>query len=1091
MINGMARVIRRENPSLQIITVDVQDQVSLPTCLEHITQILAEIAISSFWPASEEVRADEWEYTVSGGELTIPRVIPDDRFASFIDSSNNQGGGNMTQCNYLDKDRPLMLDVQVPGLLNTLRFVDNNAVAEPLGPDQIELQACAYGVNFKDVFIALGQMQPGVPMTGEVAGIVTSVGSNLQSVWKTGDRAIGLMVAPFGNQVRVNGKGIVPIPDSISFTDAASIPIVFYTAWYCLTQVARLESSQSVLIHAASGGVGQAAIQIAKLIGAEIYATVGSMTKRKLIQDQYGIADSHIFSSHTRNFKKGIMRSTRGKGVDVVLNSLSGEFLMDSWDCVAPFGTFLEIGKTDIYGHSQLNMAPFEKQATFAAVDTSHMYRLRPEYVSKGLAEIFDMVDKGLYKPVHTVTEYPMSHIEDAFRLIAARKHVGKLVLVADAQTVVPAPRPKPKPLRLHREGTYVIGGGLGDFGRRMSHFLAEKGAGHIVTLSRRNIDIQQRSSLEESIKKIGGTLHIVKCDITDEESMRAAATEISQLPPVRGIIQGALVLCDHPLEYMNVEDWMTALKPKVQGTLNMHKLLCSPKTTDFFIMLSSVASIVGATSQSNYSAGNSFQDAFAHAQQATSSFTKYTTINVGAVEGSEQITRALDQNSEIVRIIGRVTFDELFATLEYAMGSQARLDEANQCIMPFDRDSMEDAIGETALSDHLFDHVTSRRKLEVIANNGARINQPASATQAVEQAKSVEDAENIVQSAVADKVAAFIGDEVPVDQPISHLGLDSLVSIEIKNWVKHIFKVPLQTSELMNSRSIIALAKLIVSRMDLKGKDSGGKQSVGKTETSSPGTVTTNDHNEETHHSWDCCKLSKEPLAQPLPDLDDALDFWINTTGHLYSPEQLQTVQQDIQTIKAPDSPARHAFQELLKTHEHEKMSNGWYNDVLSDARWLSKRYPVAPYQSIMVTHRDSKRLQSQAVRAAIISSSVLSFNRAMKAGKIEPFWIAGKPSCTWSWIWLFNSVREPHIGCDKMMRYDGYNHIAVLRKGHVFKVMLQDHGEDMPLEKLEATFEAIITQVGDNALWTGILTTDERNSWAMVSCYLYSFNL
>ena len=1084
MINGMARVVRRENPGLRLITVDVQDQLSLSGSLQRIAETLAEIAMSSFWPISEAVRADEWEYAFCDGKLTIPRVIPDDRFASFIDSCDNQGG-TMIECSYLDKDRPLMLEVQVPGLLNTLRFVDNNnMMAEPLGPDQIELQSCAYGVNFKDVFIALGQMQPGVEMTGEVAGIVTAVGSNFQSSWKPGDRAIGLMVAPFGNQVRINGNGTVAIPDSVTFADAASIPVVFYTAWYCLTQVARLQSGQSVLIHAASGGVGQAAIQVAKLIGAEIYATVGSVAKRKLIQDQYGLPDSHIFSSHSRHFKKGIMGSTQGKGVDVVLNSLSGEFLMDSWDCIAPFGTFLEIGKTDIYGRSQLNMAPFEKQATFAAVDTSHMYRLRPEYVSKGLTEILAMVDKGLLKPVHPVTKYSISRIEEVFRLIAARKHVGKLVLVADAQTVVQAPKPKAQPIRLHGEGTYVIGGGLGDLGKRMSHFLAEKGAGHVVTLSRRNIDARQRASLEEGISKLGGILHIVQCDIADEESVRAAAKEIAGLPPVRGIIQSALVLRDHPLEYMEVEDWVAALKPKVWGTLNMHKAFCSPETTDFFIMLSSVASIVGATSQSNYSAGNAFQDAFAHAQQGISSRTKYTTINVGAVEGSEQIARALDQNSEIARVIGSVSFDELFATLEYAIGPQARLDKAMQCIMPFDRDTMEYAMGETALSDHLFDHVPSRRRQENTSSNGAANHLLANTTQAIERAESVEDAENMVKHALLDKFAAFIGDEVAVNQPISQLGLDSLVSIEIKNWVKHTFKTSLQTSELSSARSIIALAKLIVSRMDLKCKGAGEKQGAHKTEPSPSENATANGHHGKPRHGWNCCKLSEELLVQPLPDLDNALDFLLETTGHLYSPQQLATVQQDIQAIKAPDSPARRVLQELFKTHEHDKMSNGWYNDALSDARWLSKRYPIAPYQSIMVTHRDSKRPQSQAERAAIISSSAFSFKRAMRAGMIETFWIAGKPLCTWSWDWLFNSVREPHVGCDKMMRYDGCDHIAVLRRGHVFKVMLQDQGEDLPFEKLKATFEAIVAQVEDNGVWTGILTTDERNSWAMVSC-------
>ncbi|KAK3934736.1 hypothetical protein QBC46DRAFT_462469 [Diplogelasinospora grovesii] len=1095
MINGTARVVRRENPSLRLITVDVQDQLSLSGNLQRIAETLAEIATSSFWPTAEAVRAEELEYALCDGRLTIPRVVPDERFASFIDSHSNQGGA-MVECRYLDKDRPLMFEVQVPGLLNTVRFVDNDEMtAQPLDPDEVEVQACAHGVNFKDVFIALGQMQPGTAMTGEVAGVITAVGSNLQSQWKPGDRVIGLMVAPFGNQVRVKGKGTVAIPDSITFADAASIPVIFYTAWYCLTQVARLESGQSVLIHAASGGVGQAAIQIARLIGAEIYATVGSAAKRKLIQDQYGIPTSHIFSSHTRHFKKGVMRSTRGKGVDVVLNSLSGEFLMDSWDCVAPFGTFLEIGKADIYGRSQLNMANFEKQATFAAVDTSHMYRLRPEFVSKGLAEILDLVDKGLLKPVHPVTTYPMSRIEEAFRLIAARKHVGKLVLVADAQTAVQAPRPKPQPLRLDREGTYVIGGGLGDLGKRMSHFLAERGAGHIVTLSRRRVDARQRASLQESIGKLGGTLHIVQCDIGDEESVRAAAKEIAHLPAVRGVIQSALVLRDHPLEYMSLEDWVTALKPKVRGTLHMHRTFCSPEATDFFVMLSSVASIVGATSQSNYSAGNAFQDAFAHAQRGIGTRTKYATINVGAVAGSEQIARALDQNSEIARIIGAVTFDELFATLEYAMGPQSRLDEAMQCIMPFDRDSMEDAMGETALSDHLFDHVQSRRRLEkASANSVTNGNQPTSAVQAVERAESIQEAEDMVRDGVRDKFAAFIGDDVPVDQPISQLGLDSLVSIEVKNWIKHAFKTPLQTSELSSARSITALSKLIVSRMDLKCKAAGGKPgALDKAESPSPpqnGAPVANGHNGKSDHGLDCCKLSEEVLAQPLPDLDDALDFLLETTGHLYRPEQLATVQQDIQAIKAPNSPARRALQGLFKSHEHDEMSSDWYNHVLSDARWLSKRYPVAPYQSIMVTHRDSVKPQSQAERAAIIASSAFSFKHAMRAGTVEPYWVAGKPTCTSRWDWLYNSVREPRVGCDKMMRYDGCDHIAVLRRGHVFKVMLHEQGGDVPLEQLKATFDAIVAQVQDEGVWTGILTTDERNSWATVRARLSSLS-
>lgn len=453
----------------------------------------------------------------------------------------------------------------------------------------------------------------------------------------------------------------------------------------------------------------------------------------------------------------------------------------------------------------------------------------------------------------------------------------------------------------------------------------------------------------------------------------------------------------------------------------------------------------------------------------------------MGAIEGSDQIRIALDQKSDIARVIGSVSFEELIAALEYAMGPQARLDEAKQCIMSFDRDSMEDAMGERALGDHLFDHVPSRRKQEKTSSNGSTTHQPTSAAQAIERVDSVEGAEKIVKQALLDKFAAFIGDEVPADQPVVQLGLDSLVSIEIKNWVKHTFKTPLQASELSSAPSIIALAKLIVSRMSLKCRGSGEESKADSSPP--PEIVTTNGHHEKPRHGCDCCRHSEELLQQPLPDLDDALGYLIETTGHLYSPEQLATVQQDIQLLEAPDSPIRCALQELAEAHQSEEMSNGWYNDAITEARWLSNRTPLAPYQCIMITHRDSKSPQSQSERAAIIAWSAFSFKKAMDAGEVEPFWIAGKPACTWRWNWLFNSVREPKVGQDHLVRYDGLDHIAVLRRGHVFKVLLHVEGEDVPLEKLKSIFEAIVGEVEDDGTWAGILTTDERNSWAAVS--------
>lgn len=1093
MINGLARVMRRENPGLHLITVDIQDQINPleSSRLENTVDTLKNIA-KSFWPQSEADKTEENEYVIRDGQLTIPRVVPDDRFKRYVESLS-PAQDKCEATTYMDNSRPLMLDVQVPGLLNTLRFVDNESMSEPLGPDQVEIEARAHGLNQKDVSVALGRSAPGTTMLGEVAGVITAVGSNVSS-WKAGDRVIGLLASPFGNQVRINGNGVVAVPDSISFSDAASIPWVYYTAWYCLTQVARLEKDQSVLIHAASGGVGQAAIQLAKLIGAEIFVTVSGASKKELLQQQYGIPSRNILSY--RDFKKQIMSLTQGKGVDAILNSLSGQALMDSWDCVAQFGTFLEIGKADINGRSQLDMSNFEKQVTFAAVDPSLMYQLRPQQVTRGLREIFAMFERGQLKTVHPVTVYPMTRVEETFRLVAARKHLGKVVLVADEKTQVQATRPKSAPLRLSKDGTYVIGGGLGDLGKKIGCFLASKGAGHIVALTRRTLDAEQRAPLEEMISSLGATLHVVKCDINDESSTLVAAQSIAHLPPVRGIVQSATVLADHPLEYMEHADWATAVKPKVQGTVNMNKAFCSAESTEFFVMLSSVASIFGSSSQGNYAAGNAFLDAFAHAQsQYSQGVTKYTTINVGAVEGSGLVNQALSQNSEFVRTVGSVSFDEVLATIEYAMKPQSQVDQAKQCLMPFNRDSMEEAMGPEALGDHLFDHVPSKSRQGAKTSTGAADSKKASAIQAVEQAETLAEAEDIVKGAILEKFAAFTGDDVPEDQSVAALGLDSLVSIELKNWVKHTFQTPMQTSELIGAANIVVLAKLVVSRMDLKcnpkaADSSDGEQkqeSVGQHGQESPSEAA-NDAVAKLSHGHECCKFHAELPVQPLPDLDVSLDFWLEANKHLFSPEQLESIHADIESLRAADSPARQILEILYSEHADDK-TNGWLTDLVSKGRFLCSRASVAPGSSIMGAYRQSKVPRSQAEHAAVIALSTLSFKRAVSAGQVEPLDLGGKPECTWGWKWLFNSIRVPQLECDKMVNYTSddptaLEHIAVLRKGHVFKVMLQDElGKDVSFAELQATFEAITERVQDDGVWSGMLTTDERDSWAEVS--------
>lgn len=237
------------------------------------------------------------------------------------------------------------------------------------------------------------------------------------------------------------------------------------------------------------------------------------------------------------------MRLTNGTAVDVVLNSLSSEGLSDSMECVKVLRTFVEIGKTDIYKGSYLNMVPFDKGITFAAVDLTLVAETNSVKMHEYLGKIMELFKQGALYAVHSINRFRIGEIEDAFRMIAGRKHTGKVVLEIDDESMVKATPVKHPPLQLRRDRAYIIASGLGDLGRRSARFMAEHGAGHVVTLSRRTIDDNVKQQLIGEIKQLGASLHIVRCDVTDERMMQDAAEYCSQLPLVRGILHGGMVL--------------------------------------------------------------------------------------------------------------------------------------------------------------------------------------------------------------------------------------------------------------------------------------------------------------------------------------------------------------------------------------------------------------------------------------------------------------------------------------------------------------------------------------------------------------------
>ncbi|KAF5009329.1 hypothetical protein FDECE_4427 [Fusarium decemcellulare] len=1075
MISGLSRVVRRENAGMRFVTVDVQDDaISSP---ETMVSWVWDILVRSFATPASVARSDEDEYTFSNGQLLIPRVHFDAKFDDWVKRAIYPQ--NMEVGLYQQEDRPLRLEVETPGLLSSLRFVDDEMPLKPLEPFELELEAKAYGVNFKDVFIAMGQMVPGVTMAGECAGIVRKVGSAVADKFSVGDRVCGIFAEPFASHPRTNGTFSCHLPDNMPFSVGASIPVVFCTAYHCIVEVARLQRGQTILIHAASGGVGQAAIQLAKHIGAEIFCTVGSSAKRQLLIDSFDIPPSHIFSSRLRTFKQGIMRLTDNKGVDCVLNSLSGESLHDSFAVLAPLGTFVEIGKSDIYRKNEISMVPFDSSVTFAAVDLTVLARLKPTQMRDTLEKVLSMFGDGTLQPMAPVKTMPMTDIEEAFRLIQSRKHTGKVVLVCDDQTQVKVTLARPRPLRLEKNGTYVISGGLGDLGRRIARFLATHGAGHVVTLSRRKLQEDDQLAFQEELRALGAELHVVGCDVTDQESVLSAAAECSaNLPPVRGVVHAAMVLRDHPFEIMSHDDYMTAIKPKVQGTQNLNNAFGAADSLDFFIMLSSITAILGKSGQSNYSVGNAFQDALAHSKKT--SRCRYVTLNLGAVDESLAITSLPAAQQEVMRR-GSVlmSFEEVFTVLRYAMSPQADQDGLHQLILGFDRKSMEAVHDEAALANPMFSHVP------YLEQEGETTKEAATDVgKLLQQATTPEEVQSIVVGGICQRFAMFTAcpvEDISPDVSMESFGLDSLVAIELKNFLVRTFQATLQTSEVLDAPNITSLAKTIILRSKLVSQDTEAvviekedavvvDKALGPAiESAAPGA----------NHNFHCCRASKTLNKMPLGDLDVMLDDYLEKSRMFFSPEEFETLERDVAEFRKSGSLGRKYYEQLYQ-EAHDPEIENWQDKYFLQSMYLQRRMPLAPFNNFMAFHPLGEMGHTQAERAALIASIAFQCKQDLEADRWEPMAYMFTANCTDLWQYIFNTARLPGVPLDRMAKFPGNDYMAVLHRGHIFKVELKDGEENVTIEALTTTFNSVLSREDTSESWTSILGTDDRSSWA-----------
>jgi myxalamid-type polyketide synthase MxaB len=664
------------------------------------------------------------------------------------------------------------------GSLENLKFESKSRCAPERG--QVEIRVHATTLNFRDVMNVMG-LYPGDPgaMGAECAGDIVAVGDGVTE-FKVGDEVVAVAPNSFAGYVTIRTELVAKKPARLSFAEAVTAPVAFLTAHFTLNHLAKLCPGERVLIHAAAGGVGMAAVTLAKRAGAEIFATAGSPEKRALLKS-LGIA--HVMDSRSANFADEVMMITDGRGVDVLLNSLAGQILDRSFEVISRNGRFLELGKRGIWENDRV--AKLNRGIQYFIVDWSQDMRNDPELIGGMLREIMAGLERGELAPLPH-REFPLREAKAAFRFMAQGRHTGKIVLSHKEMldhgahgSVVP----------ILPDATYVITGGLRGLGHMTAQWLVDRGARNLVLIGRRAPDAIADQSLRD-MEAAGVRLHVAKADSSDGEAMARVLADVrSKMPPLRGVIHAAGVLDDGVLMQQNWARFAGVFAAKVTGSVVLHQLTATD-SLDFLVFFSSIATVFGSPGQGNYAAANCFMDALATSRQAAG--LPGLSINWGGWSGAGMAAeRGL---SGRLRELGFGLLDQIsgFAALELALRSRRpqvvvcpadwprllrHFSRNGQVVpllkniaqqMPGGQSPVSRAAGEASQSTP--DSATAKAELLAVLVAKAAPNQRRALV--VEQ----------IRRAAARVMGLENLDNLPNNKPLGELGFDSLMAVELRN---------------------------------------------------------------------------------------------------------------------------------------------------------------------------------------------------------------------------------------------------------------------------------------------------------------------
>ncbi|KAL8922238.1 MAG: hypothetical protein Q9208_005317 [Pyrenodesmia sp. 3 TL-2023] len=786
IIKGALRTLRLEASSSRLVLLETpfntQGAGAIARVMRHMTRDLNP-AIS-----------DEQEYSVIDGILHVPRLqLVEAAKETFITEAGLSVKGEQK---ISDGDDAFEMTLDNVGSPDSVHFRHSDILKTKLGDEEIVVRVGAVGMNFRDLLLVLGSLPWHAPGL-EGAGIVARVGSGVQDL-QVGDRVFYIVhEAGMANFIRMSSSRAHRLPNGLDMADAASMPVAYSTAMMSILEVGRLRRGETVLIHSASGAVGQACIMIAQRAGARIFATAGSAEKREFVAQTFGIPTTQIFSSRTPDFKDGILQATDKRGVDVVVNSLSGHLLQQSWDLIAENGRFIEIGKKDLLENSYLPMRHFDRNVTFTAIDLRKAITARPEAVKEWLSSIALMVEGQDITPIRPVTRVPISKVETGMRKLQSGQNIGKVVVTVGPDETITVERPSPLKAQsgtvLHSDATYLISGGTGGLGRALASWMIKKGARNLVLLGRSSTC---SAKVMELLKRYEGTdvcIRAIACDVGSRTDLVHTAEGMKDLPAVRGVIHAALYLRDAIFENAKFEDWEQVMGPKVKGAWHLHEIF---PDLDFFVCLSSITGIIGTVGTSLYA--------------GTSLGLPAVALDLPIVES---VGLAVDRGiiEQLKASVGvTITEAQFYTLIEGAIiGPSSGLNAHGRSLS-------WTLVSKRDIDSLAWEHFNPSSVMRRLRTGPDRVKSSSN------EGKKLEDlvkdgSPELLMDALCDKVSSITmisRDEIAPDRGLLDYGLDSLFSLELRNWIRRILKVDVALQDITSARDLKALVDRILILM-------------------------------------------------------------------------------------------------------------------------------------------------------------------------------------------------------------------------------------------------------------------------------------